>query len=114
FEPQERRAFKATYTFEYFKLLQDINHIRILSPSEPTRKLTQPEREQLISLAMESPSLDFARVRKALNLPPECSFNVVPYEKDKDEAEKKRKFPQMQSYHTLRKALNGVEKNYIT
>lgn len=114
FEPQERRAFKATYTFEYFKLLQDMNHIRILSPSEPTRKLTQPEREQLISLAMESPSLDFARVRKALNLPPECSFNVVPYERDKEEAEKKRKFPQMQSYHTLRKALNTVEKNYIT
>ena len=38
---------------------------------------------------------------------------MVPYGGDKEGAEKKRKCTQMQSYHTLRKALNTVEKNYI-
>lgn len=114
FEPEERRAFKACYTFEYFKLLQDLNHIRVLSPNQPTRGLTQEERQVLITLALKSPSLDYGKVRKALSLPQEASFNVVRYGNlTPEEAEKKSKFQQMQSYHKLRKALDGVRKNAI-
>ena len=61
FEPDERRAFKACYTFEYFKLLQDLNHIRILSPKESTRELTQEERQKLIALALKSSGLDYSK-----------------------------------------------------
>ena len=115
FEPEERRAFKACYTFEYFKLLQDLNHIRILSSKEPARDLTQEERQVLIALALKSPSLDYAKVRKALELPQEVSFNVVRYGNlTQEEAEKKSKFQQMQSYHKLRKALDGIQKNAIS
>lgn len=114
FEPDQRRAFKACYTFEYFKLLQDLNHIRILSPALPPRGLSQEERQTLIALALKSPSLDYSKVRKSLGLPQENSFNVVRYGKeDPLEAEKKSKFPQMQSYHKLRKALDAVEKGFI-
>ena len=114
FESEERRAFKACYTFEYFKLLQDLNHIRILSPAQPTRRLSQEERQALIALAMKSPSLDYSKIRKALALPQEASFNAVRYEKDNPaEAEKKHKFQQMQSYHKLRRALDDVEKDFI-
>ena len=114
FEPDERRAFKACYTFEYFKLLQDLNHIRILSPKESTRELTQEERQKLIALALKSSGLDYSKVRKALALPQEASFNVVRYGNvAQEEAEKKSKFQQMQSYHKLRKSLDGVQKNAI-
>lgn len=114
FEPDQRRAFKACYTFEYFKLLQDLNHIRILSPAQPSRSLSQQERQTLIALALKSPSLDYFKIRKALELPQENSFNIVRYDKeDPREAEKKSKFSQMQSYHKLRKALEAVEKGFI-
>ncbi len=114
FEPEEKRAFKASYTFEYFKLLQDLNHIRILSSTEPTRRLSQEEREILIALALKSPNLDYLKLRKALELPSEASFNVVRYgETPQEETEKKSKFAQMQSYHKLRRALDTVKKNYI-
>lgn len=114
FEPTERRAFKACYTFEYFKLLQDLNHIRILSSAEPTRSLSQNERTALIELALRSPSLDYSKVRKVIDLPAESSFNVVQYgNENPSEAEKKQKFTQMQSYHKLRKALDRIEKNFI-
>ena len=114
FETSERRACKACYTFEYFKLLQDLNHIRLLSPSAPTRGLSDQERQALIALALKSPSLDYAKLRKTLSLPEDTTFNIVRYDKGStEEAEKKTKFQQMQSYHKLRKALDSVEKNYI-
>lgn len=34
FEPEEQRAAKAAYSFEYFNLLQKINHIRLVSDGE--------------------------------------------------------------------------------
>lgn len=114
FEPGELRAFKACYTFEYFKLLQDLNHIRLLFPEEPSRQLTQQERQILIDLAMKSAELHYGRLRKALQLPENAAFNMVPYgDGTVEAAEKKRKFPQMQSYHQMRKALDSVEKDYI-
>lgn len=115
FEPKERRAFKACYTFEYFKLLQDLNHIRIVSTQEDTRTLTPEERATLIQLALSSPTLDYAKLRTALSLPDHATFNMVRYQKDSTvaESEKKSKFNQMQSYHKLRKALDKVEKKFI-
>lgn len=110
----ELRAFKACYTFEYFKLLQDLNHIRILS-SEPSRSLTEDERKQLIALAKKSDNLHYGRLRKELALPENVRFNTVRYGKeDWETAEKKTKFPELQSYHKMRKALDAVQKNQIT
>ncbi len=114
FESDELRAFKACYTFEYFKLLQDINHIRILSKDAPERKLTAEERNTLVELAMASENLNYARVRKTLKLSDEQTFNVVRYnDKGVEESEKQTKFKEMQSFHKLKKALNGVRKGFV-
>lgn len=114
FEKGERRAFKACYTFEYFKLLQDINHIRICSSSSE-RKLMPDEREKIIALAMKSDGLNFERLRKELQLPETVKFNLVRYDKETVSlAEKGTKFLQMQSYHKLRKAMDPIQKGYIT
>lgn len=110
----ELRAFKACYTFEYFKLLQDLNHIRIQSDSAPSRRLTTDERERLIALAMKSANLHYGQLRKELALSEAERFNMVRYQPGAMEnAEAKTKFQEMQSYHEIRKALDCVEKGYI-
>lgn len=114
-EAEEPRAFKACYTFEYFKLLQDLNHIRITSDGYPSRNLMPDERNRLVSLAMKKGDLNYSHLRKELSLSEAERFNTVRYsDKAIDDAEKKTKFQEMQSYHKLRKALDGVAKGYIT
>lgn len=140
FEKDELRAFKACYTFEYFKLLQDINHLRIIpeyrkGSAKQTRPLTPEERQKIIDLCLKSPDLDFSKLRKELKLADDELFNRVNYDvkkkkgknKDTDEqqeepltpeqqrlkCEKAAKFQQMQSYHEMRIALDKVAKGTI-
>lgn len=114
FEPEELRAFKACYTFEYFKLLQDLNHIRIQSLDASPRCLTLSERQTLIDLAKKSSELTYLKLRKVLKLSESETFNCVYYaNRSVEEAEKKSKFSQMKSYHEIRKTLDRVEKGYI-
>lgn len=49
-EPDEPRAAKATWSFEYFKLLEKINHIRIIEDGKSER-LTDEQRGKIIALA---------------------------------------------------------------
>lgn len=114
FERTEPRAFKACYTFEYFRLLQDLNHIRILSTEKSPRPLTAEERERLISLAMQRESLNYGQLRKELALVEDERFNSVRYYGETaEDAEKRAKFQEMQSYHKMRKALDTLGKGTI-
>lgn len=114
FEQQEPRAFKACYTFEYFKLLQDLNHIRILSTDRSSRPLTADQRERLTELATKSANLHYGQLRKELGLVEDERFNTVRYHGETaEDAEKKTKFQEMQSYHKLRKALDAIQKGHI-
>ena len=58
FFPEERRAAKATYSFEYFSLLEKINHIRLISDGR-SEKLTDHQRRQLIDLAHTTKDINF-------------------------------------------------------
>lgn len=113
-ESAEPRAAKATYTFEYFKLLQDLNHMRIASLSTAPQPLNAEQRELLKAAAFQSPSLSYAQLRKKLALDDETYFHNLYYGgKAREEAEK-RKWPQMQSYHKLRQALDKLGKGSIS
>lgn len=113
FEPEEPRAAKATYTFEYFRLLQDLNHLRLIEKGLPPRTLDDKQRETLKNAAMQSSSLSFGQLRKLLALNGDTYFNNLSYDdKSQEEAEKKT-WPQMQAYHKLRVLLNKVSKNAI-
>lgn len=114
FEPSERRAAKATYTFEYFKLLQDLNHIRLAGSGTASQPLNAQQREILKTAALQSASLSYAQLRKKLALDDEVFFNNLYYgDKPKEDAEK-RKWLQMQSYHKMRTALDKVGKGTIS
>jgi len=113
FEPDEKRAAKATYTFEYFKLLQDLSRMRLTGMGIPPEPLDAAQREVLKSAALRSASLSYGQIRKKLNLDDDVFFHGLYYgEKTKEEAEK-RKWPQMQSYHKMRTALDKVGKGAI-
>ncbi len=113
FEKGEKRAPKASYSFEYFQLLQKVNHIRIISGSS-SRPLSADQRKAIISLAHRTPDLSFEKIRKTLDLADDETFNCVYYGKDASEAEKKDKLGCLKAYHEMRKALDKISKGRIT
>lgn len=125
FEKNEKRAPKASYTFEYFKLLQDINHIKINRFDFETRKiekreLTEEERQKIITVVKEKANITYATLRKELNLERNERFNMLTYknilmwsDETNSEVEKVNKFKEFESYNKIKTALNRVEKGYI-
>ena len=115
FEPEEPRAAKATYSFEYFTLLQKINHIRLICNGE-ILPLTAEQRELLIALSHKSDNLSFANIRKELKLSEEVRFNVVRYQNSEDwmADEKTEKFCYLKNYHKMRVALDKLSKGLVT
>lgn len=118
FEPDQPRAARAAYSFEYFSLLEKLNHIRLISGgrSEP---LTDAQRKKLIELAHKTETLSYARIRKELELPDTLRFNSVRYTDDAlfEEQEKKEKIVCMKAYHAMRKAVDKLAKGrfaYLT
>ena len=116
FEPGETRAARACYSFEYFSLLEAINHIRILENGAGTA-LNGEQREKLISLAHRSADLNYAKIRKELGLTDSQTFNMVAYGKADDpaEAEKKTRFNHLKAYHQMRSAFEKAAKgSFVT
>lgn len=128
FEKEERRAPKATYTFEYFKLLQDINHIKIEKLSlddnmqrvKSKRSLVENEKERIIELVRSKTKISYYDIRKVLSLQENERFNMFTYKnvliwnnETNAEVEKDRIFKEFESYNKIKTALNRIEKNYI-
>lgn len=128
FEKKEPRAMKATYTFEYFKFLQDINHIKLeirenteCGIKQRKESLSSSQREKMLKLAKKSDSINFAKIRKELELDYNTTFNMVRYKYEKNktdeeiinESEKNTKIKTFESYHKIRKVLDKIEKGLI-
>ena len=115
FEPEEQRAAKATYSFEYFSLLEAINHIRILTSGEGS-PLNTEQRSLVISLAHKKANLNYAVLRKELGLSDSQTFNMVSYKNTEsaEEAEKKTKFQHLKAYHQMRTAYERVAKGHFS
>lgn len=110
--PTELRAARADYTCEYFKLLQDLNHMRLVDNSG-SHPLTQQQRAILEEMAFRSANLTYGQLRKKLGLSDEVRFAGLYYGQDSIEKAEKRKWAQMQSYHKIRTALDKVSKDAI-
>lgn len=128
FEKEEFRAPKACYTFEYFKLLQDLNHIKIekyernndVELNVEKRELTSDEKSEILELVKSKVTVTYDSLRTTLRLDENERFNMVSYKKFNEfskesnkDAEKERKFEEFKSYHKIRKALDNYEKKYI-
>lgn len=128
FEKEEKRAPKATYTFEYFKLLQTLNHIKIIDTiinenherRTEKRELSSQEKDKIKNLLLTKSTVNFYDIRKELNLSNYSRFNLVTYKSSIDfsedsnkEVEKARTLKEFESYNKIKTALNHIEKNYI-
>lgn len=114
FFPEEYRAAKASYTFEYFTLLEKINHIRLKQNNGPDQPLTDFQRKSLIELSHKIENLSYERIRKELCIPPEFRFNTVRYTSENNsENEKKEKINCLRAYHEVRRVLDKIEKGKI-
>ena len=111
--PKEKRAPKASYSFQYFNLLQNVNNIYINNSSEG-RNLTDTEKKAVITLCFESPDVNYEKIRKLLQLPDDWFFNKVRYLEDTAKSEKGTKFNYLKAYHEIRKVLDkNLAKGYI-
>lgn len=114
----EKRAPKATFTFEYFTALSKINSLRI-----DDEELSKEEKEILYKLLLSKKEISFKDVRKALKVKEESAFNLCQYrasKKDKDLTEEqliekceKRSFVSMRHSYEIRSCL-GVGINEET
>ena len=112
FEPEEKRCAKASFSFEYFNLLQKINHLRLLVDGEKI-VLDDEQKKKIIILAKTKADLKYNQIRKALGLGEQVLFNSLVYNGNVDEVEKKAKFNFLPAYHQVRKELDKVSQNRI-
>lgn len=137
FEKDEMRAAKSTYSFEVFKMLQDLNKIRIIKidkkreilnyyNSKNSRLLKKEEKELIFKEFNYTSKLSYSKIRKIINLPYNYIFNIVKYDlydistRDNieyliDNAENKEEsfLNEMESFHILKNVLDKYEKDYI-
>lgn len=113
FEPTKPRAAKASYSFEYFNLLQKVNNIRLVANGEFI-SLDESQKKKIIELAHNKADLKYNQIRKELGLGEKVLFNSITYrDTDYEATEKKTKFNFLPAYHQVRKALEKVGKNHI-
>lgn len=114
FMPQEKRAPKAAYSFELFRLLAKINHLR-LNRSGETRTLTADEREAVLQKAFHKERMTYKDVRAALKdtIGDDDTFVGIRYEKDAKKDPENVRFESLPGYHALRKAFDSIQKGYI-
>ena len=113
FEKELDRAPRASFSAEYFRLLQTANNLKIVGRGQPSEFLDEEQRKLFVELAFSSAAATYTQLRKKLDLPDDLYFNHLYYgEKSKEEIEKK-KLGMLPFYHRLRTALNKVEKGAI-
>lgn len=114
FEKDEPRAAKGSYSAEYFRLLQDVDHLRLVKNNGESSALTKEQKQIYIDLVMKSATASYAQLRKKLKLSNDVSFNMLRYGSDEIGKVERKKLGHMKFYHEMRKALNTVQKNAIS
>ena len=112
FEKEEKRAPKATYTFELYNLWQKINSIGILQDGVK-RRLTDDERNKLFALCHKMEKVDYKRIRKELEMGQDALFSNLTYGRKEVEEVEAAKFQYLPVYHEMRKAFDKISKNHI-
>lgn len=108
--PENKRAAKASYSFQLFSLLQNINNITLVSDSGEKRTLTDEERRTVKDLCFKTKSVTYSSIRKKLGISSEYRFTHLSYgDKDISDVEK-AKFEYLKAYHQIKKVLKDAIK----
>nr|WP_262393546.1 hypothetical protein [Sporolactobacillus inulinus] len=115
FEKGEKRAPKASYAFQYFRALDKLNRLRILTPHQPSRKLTDQERNLMIPALFNHESQKYSDLRKLLNLNDEQRFNEIFYDPSIPlKNNEKRIFLSLSEQYKIRKSDKGSPRKRST
>jgi CRISPR-associated endonuclease Csn1 len=79
FEDPEPRAPKASYTAEYFRLLQTVNNLKTVGQGHLAEFLNEDQRKTVIEYALTSAEITYGQLRKKLQLPDDVIFNNLHY-----------------------------------
>lgn len=80
--PNEKRAPLALLATQRFRIYQEVNNLRVLSPQLTESALTLEQRDTLVRL-LEIKDLSFTAICKALGLPGATKFNLEDGKRDK-------------------------------
>ena len=75
FLPEERRLPRAHPLFQRFRILQELNNLRVIDGLSD-RPLRKDERDKLLEMLLRKQKLTFVAMRKALELPARTHFNL--------------------------------------
>ncbi|MBQ9486046.1 MAG: type II CRISPR RNA-guided endonuclease Cas9 [Clostridia bacterium] len=119
FEPEENRAPKASYTFEYCAALAKLNNLKIVKGVDK-RELSKDERETVLRAIKAKSEIKYDYLRKALALSDEETFSLLNYSTKKDAGNTKReetekaRFVSMKNSYEIRKALTEEHKQDVS
>jgi len=123
----EMRAAKATYSFQYFNLLQKLNNLKIddlAEPLLPPRGLSLEEKQHLISYFHTVQEPSYHSVRTQLKLKPTERFNIsyfakrpknnepLPTEAEIQSQTEKTKFSNLKDYIHLKKIISETNQAF--
>lgn len=76
FEANEPRIRKAHPLFQKYRILQDVNHLELVSRMEGDPALDQEDRQQIVAALMLARKITFKKLRHLLAIPGGYTFNL--------------------------------------
>jgi CRISPR-associated endonuclease Csn1 len=76
FESGEKRIRKAHPLFQKFRILQEVNHLGLVSMMEGDPVLEREDKEKICKALISSRHRTFGQLRTLLDLPRDCRFNL--------------------------------------
>lgn len=112
-EPDQRRASIATFSAEYFYLLQKVNKLKIVDEAGNSRKLKAAQRKIIIELAFIQREVKYSTIRKRLQLSNKERFKRVQFTRISEEqalsSESKTVFVSLEWFHEYKKIFPEME-----
>jgi CRISPR-associated endonuclease Csn1 len=105
-ETDEPRAPRASYSFELFRLAQDLAHV-VLNTKGELRSLTAKEIAVIIAKAHSTRVLKYKTIRSVLKLQSETTFSYIRGKENKQDPEVNT-FGEMRFYHDVKKMLSDL------
>lgn len=81
--PDEERAPLAMPSTQRFRIYQEVNNLRVLTPQLTEQPLTLEQRDKLVSLLEKQGEVRFTAMLKALKLPGSTRFNLEDIKRDR-------------------------------
>lgn len=88
-EPAEQRCPRGDFYARRFRMLQDVNNLKIYNPDGGESGLTQEQRQVVFTLLSEKKEVSFDEIRKKLRLMETQTFNLEEGKADKKNAKMK-------------------------